>query len=539
LAFLERSNIEYVQRFKDPHIVKLIKAYGYGETINLIFPRAWTNLDHLLRDRIFGYGEKRGARLELAHAWKQLIGISKALKKIQGFVNGADSRGGGDVEDRLCIHFDLKPDNILIERDGGNWLITDFGQAALTQRRRGTTPRVGGHFGTDAYAPPEIEDTTMDFGRAYDIWSLGCIMLEVTAFMVLGYAGLKGEGTFTGLDQARQAMPVGARNSDERFFYRDTSSGEYVVKKEILDFMTNLERSHARSQDSSDQSKAFLRKILELINRMLKPNAKDRMDISRVVETLSSASKRALTGGATINTHRVMVAEDEFVRGGPQLNKIELWHWSTVNGEWEASNVEALESEAGVMRLHCWSHRESMDVTFRRSDVKIVPHYAFWNPHRTYDSRKWVDFSYLSANQHSGVANATFSFDGDSGLEEARIMQSKLTSQDIVGSFPLNNIKLNRMVSARAAAKSLWQKATTSEGVPSSTGKQKSLDFGTATIQIWTERRQDMVGRLARRESLVSQVSRTGRAARNFTGDQHKVPPCRVVIYRKHPFVLS
>jgi serine/threonine protein kinase len=539
LAFLERSNIEYVQRFEDPHIVKLIKAYGYGETINLIFPRAWTNLDHLLRDHIFGYGEKRGAKLELAHAWKQLLGISRALKKIQGFVNGADSRGGGNVEYRLCIHFDLKPDNILIEREGGNWLITDFGQAALTQRRRGTTPRVGGHFGTDAYAPPEIEDTTMEFGRAYDIWSLGCIMLEVTAFMVRGYAGLKGEGSLTGLDQARRAMPAGTRNSDERFFYRDASNGGYVVKKEILDFMINLEKSHARSQDSSEQSKVFLGKILELISRMLKPNAKDRMDITRVVETLSSASKKALTGDPTINTHPVMVADDETVLGGSQLNKIELWHWSTVNSEWDASNLEALESEAGIMRLHCWSHRESMDISFRRSDVKILPHYAFWNPHKTYDSRKWIEFSYLSADRRSGVPNATFSFDGDSGLEEARTMQSRLTSQAIVGSFPLNRIMLNKMVSVGAAVKNIWQKMTTSDGAPSSDGKQKSLEFGTATIQIWAEQRQDAAGKLARRESLVSPATSTGRAVRNFEGDQHKVPPCRVVIYGKHHPVLQ
>jgi serine/threonine protein kinase len=539
LAFLERSNIEYVQRFGDQHIVKLIKAYGYGETINFIFPRAWTDLDHLLRDRRFGYGEKRGAKLELANAWKQLLGISRALKQIQGFANGADSRGGGNVEDRLCIHSDLKPDNILIEREGGNWLITDFGQAALTQRRHGTPPHVGDHSETDAYAPPEIEDTTMNFGRAYDIWSLGCIMLEVTAFMVLGYAGLKGEGSFTGLDQVRRAMPGGTRNSDERFFCRDVSNEGYVVKKEIVDFMTNLERSHARSQDSSEQSKVFLRKVLELISRMLKPNAKDRMDMNWVVETLSSASKRALIGDPTINTHRVMIADDETVLGGPQLNKIELRHCSTANSEWEASNLEALESEAGIMRLHCWSHRESMDISFRRSHVKILPHYAFWDPHKSYDFRKWIDFSYLSANRRSSVPNATFSFDGDAGLEEARIVQSKLTSQAVVGSFQLNRIMLNRMVSVGAAVKNLWQKVTTSDGAPLSNGNHKSLEFGTATIQVWAEQRQEATGSLARRESLVSPATSTDRAVRKFEGDQRKVPPCRVVIYSKRHNVLQ
>jgi serine/threonine protein kinase len=442
------------------------------------------------------------------------------------------------VEDQLCIHFDLKPDNILIEKEGGNWLVTDFGQAALTQRRRGTTPRVGGHFGTDSYAPPEIEDATMEFGRAYDIWSLGCIMLEVTAFMVLGYAGLKGEGGFSGLDQARQAMPNGSRNSDERFFYRDLSTGEYIVKTEIREFMVNLEKSHTRSTDSSEQSKAFLSKILELISRMLKPKVKDRVDMSRVVDTLSSALKRASIDNSNVNAHRVMIASDETVLGGPELNKIELWHWLAVSNEWEASNLEALENEAGVMRLHCWSHRESSDISFRRSDVKILPLYAFWNPHKTRGSREWLDLSYLTADKRSRVANATFSFNEESGLEEARIVQSKLTSQAIVGSFSLSNVTLNKPARVGAAVKGFWRKVTTSEGSEPSNLEQRSMDFGSATIQIWVEQRQNVSKKLSRRESLVSQTTNTGRAARNFVGDQHKVPPCRIVIYRK-PHLLE
>ena len=103
---------------------------------------------------------------------------------MHGYGDQALRRMNNSGGSRACIHFDLKPDNILVERDG-KWLITDFGQAALTEQRRGTTPRVGGHFGTDAYAPPEIDDTSMDFGRAYDIWSLGCITLEITAFVIL------------------------------------------------------------------------------------------------------------------------------------------------------------------------------------------------------------------------------------------------------------------------------------------------------------------------------------------------------------------
>ncbi|KAH7378818.1 kinase-like domain-containing protein [Pyrenochaeta sp. MPI-SDFR-AT-0127] len=531
LAFLERSNILYAQRFGDDHIVKLIKAYGHGESINLIFPRAWTNLDHLLRDTVFRYGEKRGARLELANAWKQLLGIARALKKIQGFGDGADSRGG-NVEDRLCIHFDLKPDNILVEREDGNWLITDFGQAALTQRRRGMTPRIGGHFGTDAYAPPEIEDTNMEFGRAYDIWSLGCIMLEVTTFMVIGYAGLKGVGQFQGLDQARQAMPTWARGSDERFFYQEAPNGGYVVKKEIREFMASLEKRHARSPQSSEESKTFLNKILDLINRMLNPIVQDRVDISRVVDTLSSALKRASVCASDATTYHVVAASDETILGGPQLNQIGLLHWSEANKEWESSNLEVLENEAGFMRLHRWAHgRVPNNINFRRSDVKIIPLYAFWDPMNAYDSRTWINFVFLSANRRSEVSDAKFSFDGNSGLEEARIVQSKLTSQNIVGSFALSNVGFSKPLSVSKAVKGLWRKLKPNEKALVAQADQKTLEFGSATVQIWVEQEDEVVAKLMRRESVASQATATSRAVRIFDRDQLKVRPCRVAIY--------
>lgn len=123
--------MQYVQRFRDEHIVKLIKAYGHGESINLIFPRASTNLDLLLRDRAFEYSDKRGPRLELADAWTQLLGVCLALKKIHGSSDENDTHEQATTDRRVCIHFGLKPDNILVDQDTDNWLITDFGQAAL------------------------------------------------------------------------------------------------------------------------------------------------------------------------------------------------------------------------------------------------------------------------------------------------------------------------------------------------------------------------------------------------------------------------
>lgn len=471
-----------------------------------------------------------------------MLGMSEALKKIHGLGDGDDSRVDNDVGGRPCIHFDLKPDNILIEREGGNWLITDFGQAATTERRMGTTPRIGGHFGTDAYAPPEIEDSSMEAGRAYDIWSWGCIMLEVTTFMILGHAGLNGTPDFDGLDKTRQAMPGWTRNKDERFFCQETRGGEYVLKPEIRDFMRSLKSRHARTKDSDAESKQFLDTIMDLITRMLNPKVSERVDISRVVEILQSALMQATSESVKHKDHQVISAPDEIILGGPELNQIILWHWNAPNKKWEKSNLEALENSAGVMRLHCWAQgREPDNVVFRRGDVKLLPLYAFWDPARSYDSRAWIDFLFLSARGCSELPNAKFSFDGHPGLEEARLVQSKLTSQNIEGSFGLSECIVNKQLTVAKVFKGILSKMASANSTSREGEDQRSLQLGSATVQIWIENKtQTPCPAVKRRESLVEQSKMIVQPPRDFNRLQKTAPPCRVAIYlHRHQIICT
>lgn len=509
--------------------MKLIKAYGHGGSINLIFPKAWTNLDHLLRNQTYGYGNKRGAKLELADAWKQMLGICNALKKIHGFGDGQIDE---NTNDDLCIHFDLKPDNILIERENGNWLITDFGQAALTKHRRGTTPRIGGHFGTDAYAPPEIDDTSMEFGRAYDIWSLGCIMLEVATFMVLGYAGLNGSGSFKGLDQIRQAMPQWARNMNERFFYREVPQGEYIVKKEVQEFMVNLESSHARSPDCDDQSKAFLKKIMDLITLMLRPNARERIGITKVVGLLTRARRRSYAGVAEHKPHQVVADTDEQVLQELEMSQVNLYHWSSAEKEWEECNLAILRNKAEYIRLHCWGSGHTLaDINFARIGAKVLPLYAFWDPTKIRGSKTWINFLTMSTDHCSAIPNARFAFDEGPGLDDARLVQSVLTSQKIVGSFALSRVTMSRSSSIPATINRVKRLFKSSNATSSTEADALLLDQYSATIQLWIEQKDT----LPRREGQGQRAINEGRPARRSNRDRPRVPPCRLCIYLHEP----
>ncbi|KAI0968942.1 kinase-like domain-containing protein [Xylaria arbuscula] len=91
-------------------------------------------------------------------------------------------------------HGDLKPDNILRTKEGdalGPLMIGDFGLAKkhndLTKVRTYTETR----HGTLKYEPPEAFDNSRPKSRSYDIWSMGCIIVETIIWLLYGKEGQK------------------------------------------------------------------------------------------------------------------------------------------------------------------------------------------------------------------------------------------------------------------------------------------------------------------------------------------------------------
>ncbi|XP_022769980.1 mitogen-activated protein kinase kinase kinase 2-like [Durio zibethinus] len=100
--------------------------------------------------------------------------------------------GVRDIQQRGCVHCALKPANILVyppDQYGSinSLKIADFGLARLPGDR--DMAEVGTFPGTPVYMPPE---TVFDgkISAALDIWSLGCIVLEmITGKTTMGISG--------------------------------------------------------------------------------------------------------------------------------------------------------------------------------------------------------------------------------------------------------------------------------------------------------------------------------------------------------------
>ncbi|KAE9583988.1 hypothetical protein CGMCC3_g158 [Colletotrichum fructicola] len=169
------------------NLLRPIVAYEVGRDRYLLFP--WPHGGSLS-----DYWDQSASR-PLGHDQMQWImgefrGMFIALAKLH---------------DSNCVHGDLKPDNILwfTEAHGkGELQIADLGLAAFNAlcaniRRndkviiRTTTPTR-----SSRYEPPEADGVQSQHGntsisRSYDIWAMGCVMLELLIWLAYGNEDLK------------------------------------------------------------------------------------------------------------------------------------------------------------------------------------------------------------------------------------------------------------------------------------------------------------------------------------------------------------
>lgn len=229
--------MQQLLKLKHPNIIPLLATYSHDNHFNMIFPLTEKTLHDYLRYDL---------SLATKSLFEKFYDLTEALHHLHNFKiaeNGKQIRLFG-------YHHDLKPCNILFLDE--RFMIADFGHANFKDIDQPS--QTLGELGTMAYRPPEARDGA---GRAYDIWSFGCILAEVVTFAAKGAKGV------VDFAQGRCTQVTLGKYSDD---FHDGKK----VKKEVLEHFRQLESL------AIDRSEPIIARVLQLVKEMLEPDARQR-----------------------------------------------------------------------------------------------------------------------------------------------------------------------------------------------------------------------------------------------------------------------
>lgn len=218
-------------------------------------------------------------RPELTEAWlaQQLAGIAGALKVVhnpQGLLNVPNAN-----TTRTGYMHDIKPENILVFIYQGKVCIlrlSDFSCAKVVEivatiSGKRDSYKTGSKPGTPTYRAPEISENASS--RPYDMWSLGCVFLELLVWYLEGYKALEM------FRESREGSVLPNGMVDEGFYHK-TSNGETQLREPVLRKIEDLKR----------RCRGDLRDIADVIPLLLKIEPKKRVDASHLAARLSRFS---------------------------------------------------------------------------------------------------------------------------------------------------------------------------------------------------------------------------------------------------------
>jgi serine/threonine protein kinase len=188
-----------------PHLIKLLGTYHHQRSYHLMFPYATENLR--------GYWQRVGKPWDVPElirwTFRQLRGIASGLETIHEF----SIEDNSDIPHRLTVrsvqhddttsqwgrHGDIKPENILWFEDDANGqgftddhgllVLADFGLMEFHGRKTRSCVDPESIGGTPTYEPPE-KRLRLPISRAFDIWSMGCMMLEFITWLLESSKGV-------------------------------------------------------------------------------------------------------------------------------------------------------------------------------------------------------------------------------------------------------------------------------------------------------------------------------------------------------------
>ena len=226
----------------------------------MLFPYAQCNLRQYMKWVQFGAPEKD----RIIWLIRQFRGLAEALKGIHDLSGAGPLQSTPDlitrpVGERIAgYHHDLKPENILFYETTGDFEISDFGSGKVHTYRSGSHRTRSPH-GTLTYEPPEAAGAG-GTSRPYDMWSLGCVFLELLVWAVLGFSVVE---EFRKKRNDRRYPGSFTDIQEDDAFWQMLPNGDVRLRKAVEDCIKAL-----REAILQQKNKPF-KEILDLVINML------------------------------------------------------------------------------------------------------------------------------------------------------------------------------------------------------------------------------------------------------------------------------
>ena len=238
---LFQHEVKQLKRFSghtERHLVLLLVSFEWKNDKHFLFPYA----DCTLSD----YWERNQDapphdRHHMEWLSQQVYGLMKAVSKIHDGLVESDP-GNGQMERRYGRHGDIRPDNILwfrtTDSELGILVLSDMGLSSFNSEVSKSYVSKTKVTAIPVCHPPECVVKGGKVNRTFDVWSLGCVFLEIIAWSLGGLEYLQ---EFRG-ERATPSM----RGWKELVFYevgqRSGERGQNIysvkVKPQVIDVST-------------------------------------------------------------------------------------------------------------------------------------------------------------------------------------------------------------------------------------------------------------------------------------------------------------